>query len=212
MDSRGAGGMRIGGSAAEIIDDEVRELIRRRGVDPFLDAGRIRSLVREVVLDYEDRAASSSLPPVGDHDQAVRAVLDEVAGFGPLQRYLDDPEVEEIWVNKPDRAKGQVRRLICACSPHRVRRRTQDEVYEPTSAVSGAVLRRRPKVRVGIQCGRWLSMPERSLDGHHVATRGDKSRGVKVPQCVTGSRNGTTASTQPRNERVDHRQALRATP
>lgn len=97
----GVGGMRNGGSAAEIIDDEVRELIRRRGVDPFLDAGRIRSLVREVVLDYEDRAASSSLPPVGDHDQAVRAVLDEVAGFGPLQRYLDDPEIEEIWVNEP---------------------------------------------------------------------------------------------------------------
>lgn len=93
--------MRIAGSAAEIIDDEVRELIRRRGVDPFLDAGRIRSLVREVVLDYEDRAASSSLPPVGDHDQAVRTVLDEVAGFGPLQRYLDDPEIEEIWVNEP---------------------------------------------------------------------------------------------------------------
>lgn len=93
--------MRNAGSAAEIIDDEVRELIRRRGVDPFLDAGRIRSLVREVVLDYEDRAASSSLPPVGDHDQAVRAVLDEVAGFGPLQRYLDDPEIEEIWVNEP---------------------------------------------------------------------------------------------------------------
>ena len=93
--------MRNAGSAAAIIDDEVRELIRRRGVDPFIDAGRIRSLVREVVLDYEDRAASSSLPPVGDHDQAVRAVLDEVAGFGPLQRYLDDPEIEEIWVNEP---------------------------------------------------------------------------------------------------------------
>jgi len=101
MNSPEVGGMRNGGSAAEIIDDEVRELIRRRGVDPFLDAGRTRSLVREVVLDYEDRAASSSLPPVGDHDQAVRAVLDEVAGFGPLQRYLDDPEVEEIWVNEP---------------------------------------------------------------------------------------------------------------
>ncbi|MBA3339448.1 MAG: CpaF family protein [Geodermatophilaceae bacterium] len=93
--------MRNAGSAAEIIDDEVRQLIRRRGVDPFLDPSRIRSLAREVVLDYEDRAASSSLPPVGDHDQAVRAVLDEVAGFGPLQRYLDDPEIEEIWVNEP---------------------------------------------------------------------------------------------------------------
>ncbi len=93
--------MSTAGSAAEIIDDEVRQLIRRRGVDPILDSARIRSLVREVVLDYEDRAASSSLPPVGDHDQAVRAVLDEVAGFGPLQRYLDDPEIEEIWVNEP---------------------------------------------------------------------------------------------------------------
>jgi type IV secretory pathway ATPase VirB11/archaellum biosynthesis ATPase len=27
-------------------------------------------------------------------------VLDRVAGFGPLQRYLDDPEIEEIWVNE----------------------------------------------------------------------------------------------------------------
>jgi pilus assembly protein CpaF len=26
-----------------------------------------------------------------------------VAGFGPLQRYLDDPEIEEIWVNEPGR-------------------------------------------------------------------------------------------------------------
>jgi pilus assembly protein CpaF len=28
-------------------------------------------------------------------------VLDEVAGFGPLQPYLDDPSVEEIWINEP---------------------------------------------------------------------------------------------------------------
>jgi pilus assembly protein CpaF len=33
----------------------------------------------------------------------VRDVLDRVAGFGPLQRYLDDPEVEEVWVNEPGR-------------------------------------------------------------------------------------------------------------
>ena len=26
-----------------------------------------------------------------------------VAGFGPLQRYLDDPEIEEIWINEPGR-------------------------------------------------------------------------------------------------------------
>ena len=30
-------------------------------------------------------------------------MLDRVAGLGPLQRYLDDPEIEEIWVNEPGR-------------------------------------------------------------------------------------------------------------
>lgn len=30
-----------------------------------------------------------------------RGVLDSLAGLGPLQPYLDDPEVEEIWINEP---------------------------------------------------------------------------------------------------------------
>jgi pilus assembly protein CpaF len=29
--------------------------------------------------------------------------MDAVAGLGPLQQYLDDPEVEEIWINDPGR-------------------------------------------------------------------------------------------------------------
>ena len=29
--------------------------------------------------------------------------MDRVAGFGPLQRYLLHPEIEEIWVNEPGR-------------------------------------------------------------------------------------------------------------
>jgi pilus assembly protein CpaF len=29
----------------------------------------------------------------------VRDMLNRVAGFGPLQRWLDAPEVEEIWVS-----------------------------------------------------------------------------------------------------------------
>jgi Flp pilus assembly CpaF family ATPase len=31
-----------------------------------------------------------------------KEVLDEVVGLGPLQTYLDDSAVEEIWVNSPD--------------------------------------------------------------------------------------------------------------
>src|SRR5215207_7020194 len=61
----------------------------------------MRALVDDVVADYSRRALSSALPPVGDAGQLARAVLDAVAGFGPLQRWLDDPEVEEVWVNEP---------------------------------------------------------------------------------------------------------------
>ena len=31
----------------------------------------------------------------------TRRCVDAVAGLGPLQQYLDDPEVEEIWINAP---------------------------------------------------------------------------------------------------------------
>jgi len=90
-------------SAVDLVDGEVRELIRRRGLDPFTDPAPVRVLVRDVVADYSERSLSSTLPPIGDPDGVVRDVLDRVAGYGPLQRWLDDPEVEEIWVNEPGR-------------------------------------------------------------------------------------------------------------
>ena len=90
-------------SALDVVDGEVRELIRRRGLDPFTDPGPVRVLVRDVVADYSERSLTSALPPIADPESVVRDVLDRVAGFGPLQRWLDDPEVEEVWVNEPGR-------------------------------------------------------------------------------------------------------------
>ena len=90
-------------TALDVVDGEVRELIRRRGLDPFTDPAPVRVLVRDVVADYSERSLTSALPPIGDAESVVRDVLDRVAGFGPLQRYLDDPEIEEIWVNEPGR-------------------------------------------------------------------------------------------------------------
>ena len=90
-------------TALDVVDGEVRELIRRRGLDPFTDPGPVRVLVRDVVAEYSERSLNSALPPIGDAESIVRDVLDRVAGFGPLQRYLDDPEIEEIWVNEPGR-------------------------------------------------------------------------------------------------------------
>ncbi|WP_369132005.1 hypothetical protein [Modestobacter sp. I12A-02662] len=90
-------------SAVDVVDGEVRELIRRRGLDPFVDPAPVRLLVRDVLADYSERSLSSALPPVSDPEAVARDVLDRVAGYGPLQRYLDDREVEEIWVNAPGR-------------------------------------------------------------------------------------------------------------
>src|SRR4051794_7460992 len=89
--------------AVAAIEGEVRELVRRRGLDPSADVAAVRRLVEEVVADYDDRALTSTLLPVADQTGTVRRVLDAVAGFGPLQPFLDDPTIEEIWINDPGR-------------------------------------------------------------------------------------------------------------
>jgi pilus assembly protein CpaF len=88
-------------NAIAVVEDEVRELVRRRGLDPVADPASVRRLVDEVVADYDERSVAGTLPQLVDIPAAARAVFDSVAGFGPLQKYLDDPTVEEIWVNEP---------------------------------------------------------------------------------------------------------------
>lgn len=84
-----------------IIEDEVRELIRRRGLDPTLHISEVRQLVEASVRDYDERSLLGGLPRLGQLEEARRIVFDAVAGFGPLQPLLDDPDVEEIWINSP---------------------------------------------------------------------------------------------------------------
>ena len=81
----------------------MRELVRRRGLDPVEDRVEMRRLIDDVVSDYDERTLTSSLPALLDPRSTARAVYDAVAGFGPLQRHLDDPEIEEIWINEPGR-------------------------------------------------------------------------------------------------------------
>ncbi|MBV9099286.1 MAG: CpaF family protein [Frankiaceae bacterium] len=89
--------------AVGIVEGEVREQVRSRALDPDVDATAIRRIVDEVVADYSQRRLTRSLPDLGDPATTAREVYDAVAGFGPLQRYLDDPTVEEIWINEPGR-------------------------------------------------------------------------------------------------------------
>ncbi len=97
-----------------IVAEEVRELIRRDGVDPVRDLLGARRLVQAAVADYDERTLTASLPPLADLELAVKQVLDAVAGFGALQPLLDDPGVEEVWINEPGKvfcARGGVSEL-----------------------------------------------------------------------------------------------------
>ncbi len=89
------------GDPLMMVEDEVRELVRTRGLDPVTDRAALRELVVAAVAAYDERALTDGLPALPPRAQAVSAVMDSVGGYGPLQRYLDDPEVEEIWINSP---------------------------------------------------------------------------------------------------------------
>ncbi len=89
--------------AVATIEGEVRELIRRSGIDPARDTAEMRQLVLDAVQDYDERSLHGGMPVVGDTRAAVRSILSTVSGYGPLQQYFDDPTVEEIWVNEPSK-------------------------------------------------------------------------------------------------------------
>jgi pilus assembly protein CpaF len=84
-----------------IVEEEVRELVRRRGIDPSEGSSTVARLVDEVLQDYDARLLTSKMPRIEDPVALRKAVVDRVAGCGPLQPLLDDPEVEEIWINGP---------------------------------------------------------------------------------------------------------------
>ncbi len=91
------------GALVESLDAQVRDHVRREGVDPQRDAGLVRRIAEVVVRDHDQRSLSGVVAPVPDVDSVVGELVARVSGFGPLQPYLDDPAVEEIWINDPSR-------------------------------------------------------------------------------------------------------------
>ncbi len=90
-----------------MLDTPFGMLARGRGAGRVADgrgSGRgrrdVRRLVEEAVADYDSRSLSGGLPPLHDVSAAITSVHDVVAGLGPLQQYLDDPRVEEVWINE----------------------------------------------------------------------------------------------------------------
>ncbi|MBC7443706.1 MAG: CpaF family protein [Ramlibacter sp.] len=89
--------------AVRIITEQVRSRVRRDGVDLASDNRLTEQYVRDELQRYSERALGNSLPLISDERQAAREVVASLTGFGALQPFLDDPGIEEIWINAPTR-------------------------------------------------------------------------------------------------------------
>ncbi|CAN5263128.1 ATPase, T2SS/T4P/T4SS family [soil metagenome] len=86
-----------------LLVERVRDRIRRDGIDPASDRAIVDRYVTEEIRRYSERALGGSQPLLENERSTAQTVLDAVAGFGALQPFFDDPVVEEIWINGPER-------------------------------------------------------------------------------------------------------------
>nr|WP_157310897.1 ATPase, T2SS/T4P/T4SS family [Microbacterium sp. MAH-37] len=77
--------------------------MRLENTDPSTAPEEARRIAQAEVRRHNDLALARGEVFIDDELALVRDVLASVSGFGPLQPLLDDPEIEEIVINAPDR-------------------------------------------------------------------------------------------------------------
>ena len=86
----------------------VREGLAAGGIDASRDPAAVRALIERAI----DRHVPDLLPSA--RAQIEADLMDDICGLGPLQVLMDDPSVEEIWINAASRvfvARGGVAEL-----------------------------------------------------------------------------------------------------
>ncbi len=108
-----------------VVAARVRDRLRAEHIDPARDPEAAHRFALAEVRRHNDVALARGLPLVEDEVACVRGALAQVTGFGALQPYLDDPGVEEIWINAPDRIfaarAGVSERLLIRLTDEQVR-------------------------------------------------------------------------------------------
>ena len=75
----------------------VREGLAAGGIDAARDPRAVRALIHRAI----DAHAPDMLPT--QREQVEADLMDDICGLGPLQALMDDPSVEEIWINAASR-------------------------------------------------------------------------------------------------------------
>lgn len=84
-----------------VLLERTRDRLRGESVDPAQEPEAAAAIARAEVRRHNDIAHARGWEPVADEHELVRELLAGIGGFGELQRYLDDPGIEEIWINSP---------------------------------------------------------------------------------------------------------------
>lgn len=84
-----------------VVAERVRLRLRAENTDPSVVPDAARRVAQAEVRRHNDRALARGEELIEDEAACVRDVLAAVTGFGVLQPLLDDPEIEEIWMNGP---------------------------------------------------------------------------------------------------------------
>lgn len=96
-------------TAERVLRTELRDAVDRLlGTRPGLalteqDEARIRELIHERVGAFNRRAATTGAPVLVDPDGLELRLFNSLLRMDLLQALIDDPEVEEIMINAPDR-------------------------------------------------------------------------------------------------------------
>lgn len=113
---------------ADTIANRVRHLASTAepGRDGAESHSRREAIIENEITRVAEGQLAKGLPLAGWDEANLRQRLDDtLTGLGPLQPYLDDPSVEEIWINAPDQVfiarSGVNEKTPCLLEPSQVR-------------------------------------------------------------------------------------------
>ena len=90
----------MSGAVGDVIQ-EVRTRVWTGGISPREEEIELRHVVEDVLARSNDVSVAAS--DIESPQTLVEQIANQIAGFGLLQPLLDDPSIEEIWINEPGR-------------------------------------------------------------------------------------------------------------
>lgn len=111
----------------DLTDEIARRVRHLASRSPEVSApGSADAFITQEITRVAETQLARGVPLAHSDEHLLRKRLDDtLTGLGPLQRYLDDPSVEEIWINGPDRVfiarEGVNEPAPCVLEPSHVR-------------------------------------------------------------------------------------------